>query len=259
MTKKRKVFHQSEIATYLKCGLLWEFQYVKNQRQPGRSYFTVGSAVDAGVNYFQVQKLKTGQNIGFEEAAAVFLTDWKIKAPDTEWDPEEKGEGEQKDMGLQLLKLYVDQVGPTIQPLTIQETFEIQTDAGYDLGGTIDLTEKDFTVRDLKTSKTKYDEDAVTRSLQAAMYDFAFQALHEVPSSGFVFDVMVKPTARKPAEYQEVRGKVTDDDRQWLFNTVENVHKAITAGVAAPAADGAWWCAPKWCPFWSQCKGKNRG
>lgn len=243
----RPKYHQSEIATYLKCAKQWEFRYVQGIKTPPKAALTVGSSVDAAVTHNLVEKIKTGADLPAEAVLDAYSTSFDKRSTETEWGEDDAGK--QKDIGIQLVKLHHEKIAPEIKPATVQEEFIIQTDAGYDLGGTIDFTETSGVIADTKTSKTAYDSDAISRALQPALYDFAYEALHQKPAEGFRYDVLIKPTKTKPAASQRVEGKVTHDDREWLFDTINNVHKAIQAGVATPAPDGAWWCSREWCGY----------
>lgn len=252
----RPKYHQSEIATFLKCGKQWEFRYVQGIKTPSRAALTVGSAVDAAVTYNLLEKLKTGVDLPKQAVLDAYSGNFDNLSPDTAWGEDDAGK--QKDMGVKLITLHHEVIAPRIDPASVQESFVIETDGGYDLGGTIDLTEKSGVIADTKTAKTAYDEDAIARALQPAMYDFAYEAVNGKPATGFRYDVLIKPTTKNPARAQQILGKVTPDDREWLFDTIGQVHKAISAGVAQPAADGAWWCSKDWCPYWAMCKGKGR-
>lgn len=248
----RRTYHQSEIQTFLKCPKQWEFRYVLGQKTPPKAALTLGSAVDAAVTYNLIEKIKTGVDLTAEAVLDTYSTDFDTKAKETEWGDDDAGK--QKDMGAQLVRLHHLEAAPTIHPATVQESFLIETDAGYDLGGTIDFTETNGIIADTKTSKNSYDEAAIERALQPALYDFAYESIHKKPAEGFRFDVLVKT---KTPKLQRISGKVSARDREWLFDTITNVHKAIEAGVSTPAPDGAWWCSKDWCGYWSQCKGKK--
>ncbi len=251
----RPKYHQSEIQTFLKCGKQWEFRYLMGRKTPPRAALTVGGAVDKAVTVNLIEKLKTGADISTEAVLDAYSSEFESRAKETEWGEDDAGK--QKDIGVQLISAHHEKVAPGIDPATVQEEFIIETDAGYDLGGTIDLTEKSGVVVDTKTAKSAYDTDAVFRAIQPTLYDFAYEALHKKPSTGFRYDVLIKPTKTIGARIQKVEGKVTHDDRQWLFETITQMHKAIQSGVTLPAPEGAWWCSKDWCGFWSQCKGKK--
>ena len=241
---------------YLKCPKSWRFRYVDGVVTPPKAALTVGNAVDSAVTNNLIQKLRTGVDLSQADVIDVYSTDFDVRAKETAWGDDDAGK--QKDMGVKLITAHHEQLAPKIDPATVQEKFRLETDMGYDLGGTIDLTEKDGTVADTKTSKNAYAEDAISRALQPALYDFAFKALYGQPAKAFRYDVLIKPTVRNPVRVQQITAKVTPADTEWLFDTINNVHKAITAGVDSPAPDGAWWCGKDWCGFWSMCKGKDR-
>jgi CRISPR/Cas system-associated exonuclease Cas4 (RecB family) len=254
MTKVRE-YHQSELNTFLKCGKQWEFRYVQKIKTPPKAALTLGSSVDAGVTRNLVQKVGSGKDLSLEEVLDVYSKDFDIRAQETEWDEDKPGE--QKDMGIKLLSAHHAELAPKIDPETVQEKFVIETDAGFNLGGTLDLTTKDLVVVDTKTAKSKYDEGAVNNSIQAIMYDFAYEALRGKKAKSFRFDVLIKPTKTIGARVQQVEEKVTDEARSFLFDSIHNVHRAIEAGIALPAAEGSWWCSKDWCGYWDRCKGKG--
>lgn len=253
MSTQPRRWHQSEINMFLTCGKQWEFRYVQGIKTPPKAALTIGSSVDAAVTHNLIEKIKTGADLPEEAVLDAFSTDFDIRAKETEWDKDEDP-GEQKDMGARLVKLHHEKAAPTIQPETVQESFVIETDAGYELGGTIDVVEKTGVIVDTKTSKTSYAEDSVSGAIQPALYDFAYEALRGKPASGFRYDVLVKT---KTPKYQPVAGKVSERDRAWFFETVSRVHKAAEAGIALPAPEDSWVCSPKWCGYWSLCKGRK--
>lgn len=252
---KKREYHQSEINMFLKCGKQWEFRYERGIVTPPTAALTLGSAVDVSVTKNLAQKVSSKKDLSIEEVLETYSSDFDKRAPSTVWDGEDVGK--QKDMGTQMIRLYHERVAPNVRPATVQEKFVIELDAPYNIGGTIDLTEEDRIVADTKTSKNKYADDAVSRALQPAIYDFAYEALRGVKAKAFRYDVLIKPTAKKPAELQQVSARVTEADRIHLFDTINNVHTAIEAGVAMPAPEGAWWCSKDWCGYWSMCKGKG--
>lgn len=253
--KPVRELHQSEIHAFLRCGKLWEFRYVQGLKIPPRAYHTVGRAVDRAITLNLTQKIQSGADLKESEVLDLCSTDFDKESVETEWMDDKPGE--QKDLAVACVRAHHREIAPKIHPATVQEKFVLETDAGYNLGGTIDIVEVDDTVRDSKTSKSKYSDDAVYRALQPALYDFAFEALRGRPAKAFAYDVMIKPTKTLDARTQIVAAKVTPEDREWLFDTIHNVDRAMRAGVALPAPEGSWQCSPKWCGFWSKCKGKK--
>jgi hypothetical protein len=253
---ERLKYSQSELKTFLKCGKMWEFRYLQGKKTPPSSALTLGSSVDTAVTANLLQKIETGSDMSAEQVLDEFSLDFDLRKSETDWRDEDPGA--HKDVGVQLVEAHHREAAPKIKPATVQESFVIETDAGYDLEGVMDLTEQDGTIVDVKTSRSAYDVNSVEKNFQATLYDFAFEHTRGKPASGFRFDVLVKPTARRPAQVQRVEGKVSACDREWLFGSVSQVHKAIQAGVALPAPEGSWYCSSKWCGYWNECKGKKQ-
>lgn len=250
-----KQYHQSQLHSYIKCGKLYAFRYIEGIVVPPRAALTVGSAVDTGVTANFAQKVETGSDLALNDVLDIFSTDFESRATETDWADDDKGA--QKDIGARLLEVHHTKLAPSIQPATVQEKFVIETDAGFNIGGTIDYTDKAGWIADTKTSKNKYSFDAVSKAIQPTLYDFAYEALRGEKAKGFRYDVLIKPTKTKPPEVQQVAAEVTETDREWLFDTITNVHKAIEAGIELPAPEGSWYCSPDWCGYWSRCKGKK--
>lgn len=252
---KRPKYHQSEIHTFLKCGKQWEFRYLLGMKTPPKAALTVGRAVDKAVTNNLLEKVRSGADLPLEAVLDGYSKEFDTEAKETEWGEDDSGK--QKDMGVKLVSIHHELIAPKIQPATVQEEFVIETDAGYDLGGTIDLTEKDDTVADTKTSKMAYGIEDLEGAIQPTLYDFAFEAIHKRPAKQFRFDVLIKPTVKNPAKVQQIAAKPTQRDREFLFDAIGQMHKAIQAGVTLPAPEGAWWCSKDWCGYWDKCKGKK--
>lgn len=251
----RPKYHQSSLQAFLKCGKLYEFRYIMGLRTPPKAALTVGRAVDEAVNLNMTRKVQTGEYAPVEEVLDFTADTFAREAADTEWGEDKPDE--QKDMAIRLSKLHAEAVAPTIEPATVQEEFTLETDAGYDIGGTLDMTDAQGRIRDTKTMKRGPTTHEVNRAFQPAVYDFAYQALRGKPSTGFVFDILVKPTKTIDVESRTVEGKVTPLDHEWIFNAIDSVHRSIQAGAFPPAPEGSWYCSEKWCGFWNQCKGRK--
>jgi hypothetical protein len=249
-------YHQSALDTFLRCGRQFEFRYILNYRSPYSGASMLGTSVHAAVNRNLIAKKENKVGCSLEEALDTFSSDFDIRAQETEF-KEDESKDALKDVGAELVQLHHTKIAPDLIPDKVEEHFIIETDAGYNLAGKLDLITADGVIHDLKTSKAKYADNAVTGALQPAMYDFAYEALRGEKAKGFQYDVLMKPTKTIGARYQQVRGEVTEQDRNWLFETVDTVHRAIGAGVFLPAQEDSWVCSPKWCSYWSMCKGKK--
>ena len=254
----RKLFRQSEIKTFLMCGKRWEFEYALGIKRPSNPTATVGAVVDTGVSKNLAQKVTSGVDLSLDAVLSIGSDDFDKRKAETEWAPDDDL-GQAKDHAVNILRLHHTVLAPKMKPVTVQEKFHIETDGGFDLSGTIDYTLAGGIIGDTKTtSRARASSFVVERAFQPAMYDYAFRALHpDKTPAAFRFDIFTRPTKTLAAEYKPIEGKVTISDHEWLFASIDQVNKAINAGVALPAPEGSWHCSDKWCPYWAMCKGKR--
>jgi len=245
-------YHQSSIAMFLKCPRQYMYRYLMGYVLPPKAALTLGKSVDVAVTANLNQKVNTQIDLPESEVLDAYSSCFDKEAPATSWDGEDSGKV--KDQGIKMLKVYHRDAAPTIQPKTVQDAFRLETDEGYALGGTLDLTDKDEYIRDTKTSKAEYSPDAVNDSLQATMYDFAHEAKTGKKAKGFIFDVITK---HKEPRYQKVVGEVGPGQRERMFESIRLMHKSIERGEFQYAPEGQWFCSKDWCGYWSQCKGKK--
>lgn len=245
-------YHQSAINMWLKCPRQYMYRYMMGLKLQPKSALTVGIAFGDGVDHNMIQKVETKKDLPVADVLDAYSTAFDKRSPETDWDGDDPGE--QKDMGARMLKTFQEKAAPNINPKTVQESFRVETDAGYALGGTFDVTEENHLIRDQKTSKQEYAEDAVNTEVQPAVYSFAYEAKRGVRPD-FAFDVVTKH--KKEPRYQLVRGRVSDIQTQQLFEAINIMHSQIQRGEFQYAPSGAWWCSKSWCGYWSQCKGKK--
>lgn len=244
-------YHQSAINMFLKCPRQYMFRYMMGLRLQPKSALTVGRAFDISSGHNFTQKIETKTDLPVGDVLDAYSTAFDLEAPLTDWDGDDPGK--QKDLGAKLTKAFHELAAPKIQPVSVQETFRVETDAGYALGGTFDVTEANHVIRDQKTSKAEYAPDAVNTEIQPAVYSFAYKAKHGIQPE-FAFDVVTK---HKEPRYQEVKGQVTDTQTNQLFEAVQMMHSQIQRGEFQYAPPGAWWCSKSWCGYWDKCKGKK--
>lgn len=251
----KPIYHQSEINMYLKCGKQWEFRYAMGLKLKPKAALTLGTSVDAAVTANLQSKIERDELLPTEQVVQTFVDEFNKLEADTDWADDDIGK--QKDSGVNMVKVHCEKAAPHIKPVAVQVPFVVQVPKkDWNLGGTMDVVEFN-SIRDTKTSKSAYELDKISKNYQAAIYDYAYEMMKGQKPKSFTFDVLIKPTAKKPADYQQLTAPVTKADRDWTFETVEQVHRSIEAGIAKPAADSSWWCSKNWCGYWDQCKGRK--
>ncbi len=245
-------YHQSSITMFLKCPRQYMYRYMMGLVLAPKAALTLGKAFDKGVNANLIQKIESKQDAPLELMIDTFSDAFEKESEFTIWDEEKPGD--QKDLGIKMLGIYHKEAAPKIQPVSVQDSFRIETDQGYALGGTLDLVDDKNIIRDTKTAAKSYQEDAVSDSIQATMYDFAHEVKTGKKATGFAFDVVTKT---KTPKYQEIKGEVTSFQRERMFESINIMHKHINQGDFQYAPEGQWYCSKGWCGYWDLCKGKK--
>jgi hypothetical protein len=245
-------YHQSAINMFLKCPRQYMYRYMMGLRIQPKSALTVGSAVDTSFGHNMTQKIESKEDLKTSDVLDVYSTDFDKRAVGTDWDGDDPGE--QKDLGARLAQALHEKAAPNIKPVSVQEQFRLETDAGYALGGTFDVVSEGHVLRDQKTSKSEYPADAIQTEIQPALYSFAYEAKHGVKPE-FAYDVVTKH--KKEPRYQELKGQTTATQTEQLFEAVKIMHSQVERGEFQYAPPGAWWCSKEWCGYWHMCKGKK--
>lgn len=246
-------YHQSEIKDYLRCGLYHMFKHVLKLPTPVTTPLTVGSVADSAMNFTLQKRIDTGLDPSLQEVLEKASDDFNSRVDRTEWGSDDVAE--QKNLAMKIVKVFYEQVAPKIDPETVQESFSLETDHGYLIGGTFDVVDKRGILIDLKTSAPmRVASYTVNYTMQPAMYWHAYEQIRGKPPESFRFDIITKHGI---PQYKTSSGKVSDQDREHLFYTINQMHAGLKAGIALPASEGVYWCSKKYCPFWDQCKGKK--
>lgn len=256
----KPVFHQHQLDMLSKCGLLYEFVYVKGQKAPPGIALHIGTGTHAGANVNLRSKIETGQLLPVEavqEAARKgFIAAWDKDGC--------KLEAEEKLIGVDLVKgaaidqvtrlaaLHAVELAPKLNPVKAEETWRLDL-KGYpvDLVGTTDLKEADGKVRDLKTSGKSPDKTDADDSEQLTIYALAERTLAgQTGDVQVALDVLVKNKTPKIVTLNSHR---TDDDFREVLERVGRAVRVIETGSFYPANPQSWWCSQKWCGFYDRC------
>lgn len=134
--KLRKQLHQSGVETLGKCGIMWEFRYLKGLKRRPNAYLICGSATDAGVTTDLTHKINTGE-LEQESVVTDVVRDAVANHPDRdaiELDEDDKGKSiaqvldETKDKAVRLVTKHHGDVAPTIRPTAVARRFSLNMD-----------------------------------------------------------------------------------------------------------------------------------
>lgn len=94
----------------------------------------------------------------------------------------------------------------------------------YTLKGYLDLVDQNKIIRDTKTSKRSYPEDAAQTDLQLTAYSLAFRTFEGRQEQSLRFDVMVK---NKTIKIQQISTARSQEDINRFLKIFAYVAKAI--------------------------------
>ncbi|WLD13585.1 RecB family exonuclease [Planctellipticum variicoloris] len=246
----------SSISQYLRCPLQYYFQRVLGL--PSRSIgsgLVLGSAVHAGLAEYH-RRLKEHESIDSEAILKVFHECWGEKeAGETVVYRNGESREDNREQGIQLLKLYLDEPPPdgiiaveqrVLVPLynSRGEYLEIPLVAIADL---ITATEQDLTVREFKTSGRAYSAADVESSLQPTCYVHAVRETFG-RDANVEYTVLVKT---KTPKVQRLRTSRYSEDCGRLGDVVQTIQRAVDLGIFYPV-ESPMNCAT--CPYRQHCR-----
>lgn len=257
----------SQINQYMKCGEAYRQRYLLGTQIPSTGPQVQGRGVHKAAEVLHLSMIEENI-ISKEEMAQAYsdLHDKEIK--DAEVDLEDQGDsGRIKDTGIQLSNMYHDAalgfrkddrtglLVPRIKPVAAERSFrvKIQPEESDPIPfvGVIDL-EEEFAVSDLKTKKRASPQSEVDDSIQLSLY------AHVTGKPDVRLDQLVRPTKTKGPRYIRTRTVRTNPEISHALDIAGEVAADIAAGRFRKSAPDTWWCTEKWCPYWSECRGRKR-
>ncbi|MEE9356463.1 MAG: PD-(D/E)XK nuclease family protein [Methylococcaceae bacterium] len=259
MDSDKPLLHSSMLETLEKCGVQFEYRYVKGIIIPPGVAMLTGSSVHDLQDAELTHKVETGKLFTAEQ-----VRDTTRDAFERRWDEgvmltrEERElglkhvKGETADLAVVLGELYHEQIAPDIIPRSkdhIEWPWILEMDGyPYNLAGTTDVISQNL-FRDLKNLKTTPNQKAVDSSLQYTIYGLAFETFFGLPAKG-IQDTIVKLKTPKVVQIETCR---TETDYEVLYNHLERFSLILEKGVFTPASGNAWWCGPDWCGYTEIC------
>jgi len=246
----------TSISMYLKCPRQFEFRYVAGIKSPPGLSLVEGSSYHDAIakNNRRLMVGKKGYNVDglvglFEETFAEEgrnISDW---------------EGEDFDSVMRrsefvLARHVIACASPDGKPKEItaveaQIEFDIE---GVPILGFIDLEgklgkDRSVTIYDYKFSNRAVPESVLRHNLQLTMY-----AIHGKKSNVGI----IRNERKQTGKHEITRAKVDATAKQMAKQTVVGVACGVKAGAFPATSADNWWCNPKWCGYWNQCRGSRK-
>lgn len=252
-------FSNTQMSTYTMCGERFRRRYIEKDHEPANSGLIRGSAVARAAHHDLKWKCDTGQLADRAEVIAMardHVAD-RFQNQEVELDETEALLGKAKvrdetvDDAVTAIGLYHDEVAVKIDPWMVEPRIVVHLpNVGRNLVMYPDVVEKDYTIRDLKTSKKTPGDDAAEQSEQLPMYAMGlrFSSGHVSPRQVLDYVVLIK----KPKTIHREAHHDRNDHARTLLR-VEQAVRGIDAGIFLPAQAGSWWCSRKWCSYYGTC------
>lgn len=244
----RLILSASSITTFLRCGVQWEYAYVKNLKAPPTIKQSLGIAAHEAFEENMLGKLVAKIDLPEEAVVSVFSDSYDRLVREVT-DPAEDP-GEAKDQGVRLIQKQHREVAPGIMPVLVEAPIQFEID-GMLYSGSIDLTDDKGRVRDWKTSARK-PTDGGTYQLAMTGYALGYRALTGETESDVQLDFLVRYKKQEPAYYPIPAGGPVSDAAIAVFaDVVARVYEAINAGRFHP--NGLTSGACSWCGYRQIC------
>lgn len=250
----------SQLESSSRCPAAYARRYVDGDLIPPGIVAIRGTSVHAGAAENNRQKISSHEDLPMTQIVDITAEafDASLSGGYTLTDDDlAKGSknviGRAKDDAVSLARLYATAVAPKYQPVIVEEKVRVFLPrADRDILGVIDLADDKQIVVDFKTGKKRTQADADT-SIQLTFYAAAHHALLGMPARGVRIEGLHPGGKRSDPHSQTIDSDRTAADYQVLAHRTNALLKMIQTGSYPPAVPGAWWCAPKWCGYWSTC------
>ena len=246
----------SQLSTYLSCPKKYDYNYnIKPDIMNTSSALSLGSALHKAQEFNYKQKIKSHIDLPLKEINTFMLEFLIDEFKNNQENPNffkvlyGKRETPESIMtkATNLLTALYNQVIIETQPLFVELPITLKI-LGQEIQMYIDLIDSNYCIRDLKTSASKYGEDALRFNAQLVLYALGYRVKFGKKEKGVGLDVVVKT---KEPSIQKLRGGTIEDNQiNKFFIKLDAVNTAIENKLY-PTVDDKMTC--DWCAFKDLC------
>lgn len=245
----------SSLTTYLTCPEQWRRKYILHQPTTATPALIFGGAFHNTIERYITQEKRTASltdlwpDVWQEKMREELTVTW---GDDTPAGCFEEG---LRMFGSADVQRVIDEIVPHVDdrgPM-VERKVEIRVPGvPVPVVGYIDVITDDHVPGDFKTASASWSDDRAQGEMQPLFYlaalDQAGYAMSDLRFRHYVF------TKTKTPRVQVIDHVHTWNEVLWLFQMVRRAWEAIDAGVF-PLNPGGWACSPKYCSYWSTCRG----
>lgn len=251
----------SQIEMYCRCPMQYEWRYIKKLKQPPGVALVEGTATHAAMELNNLHKVKKHVDLKAKSVVDCFCDTFsKEKKQIEDW----AGETEKSvvERGRAVIPRYLDSFAPRFQPEVVEHELRFMVGPvevlGYvDVAGQLSPVKIKSklarpTVVDYKTSAKGKTEADLAGSVQLTFYGWGGREFlgAKDPDVGFC---VFKKTRQPEVEWQSTR--VSAGRIKWFRRLTLRVADSISRGAFPPCDPTSWCCCPRFCGFYSQCRG----
>lgn len=292
-------FNNSNLTKLMQCGERFRRSVIEKEARPGTIEQYRGTAVHAVAAESHTRQMKATTIIAPQDAAdrayvlrealpslaeagdlAAEEFDRKVGEGIRELPEEmEAGvatvRGQEKDAAVDLARMYVRDVAPTIDPIAVERKVVVKPrDSDLVVYGTMDLVTREPSpsvyarvgetievIRDQKTGTKTPPGDTAHKSQQLDMYSMLRKAETGTMPGKVTLDYLIRTPKRGEVKHIRLDSRRTDGDVGALVNKLNVAVEAVRRGVFVPNTNG-WWCDVRYCEFFQSCQyvsGRRKG
>ena len=263
MEKKKKVeLHASSLGLLWKCGIAYEFRYVKGLKIPPNASMISGSGTHKSIEKNLINKINNEKLLPIDEAKDIARDETKnlwnqgVRLTEDEaMSGVKKAKGDTIDKAVALSALHYEKIAPALNPTEVESEFILELEKyPYDIAGKIDIIEGNKSVRDTKTSGKCPNKNSADISDQLTMYYLAQKIKNGTAPESLYLDYLYQTPKNKICKNITIPTSRNDEDLKVLLALIEQSMKILKSGIFTPASPDFWMCSKKWCGYFGICR-----
>ncbi len=245
--KHKPALSVSQIKRYLQCPAKWKYRYRDKLPEDRGVPLIYGSAIHDALAFHYDRKIAGVEPMPVERVIGVFVSNLSVYRQElgAEFLPVLRE-------GANLLRMYMRDVAPNINPILCEPEFDIDLGADFPFRfiGKIDLVDEGAIIRDHKVVSKLPTQAEVDSDIQLSGYATAYRIQFGERERGLSFDFLLKGKC----EFHRIETARTDAQCREFLDLLSRIAGKILREEFEPNPDH-WLCQPQFCSYYSQCPG----
>lgn len=245
------VMSASSLNTLLRCGVQWDFAYVKRVKRPPGLKMALGIAAHDAIEVDLGQKIESGLNLPKEEVLETFRDKFVEVAADAE-ETKKETRGNMLDSGIAIVDFWYDEQGLKTKPEQVELHGQF-TINGVPYDWTADLIDRDVfdepRIRDHKFVSRTPEQSDDRYLINMVGYGIGYRQKTGNVESQRVLEHYVR--LKTPKYVAITLDTVTDEEIHEFADIVTSAYETIQKGVFLP--NGLQSGACSWCGYRDSC------